>query len=210
MTVCTIPNCGLKTKARGLCNKHYANARHHGRLGQHQRGRVQPTATLEERLRHHGWTEVLHDSTSVDTPCWEWNGYRDRHGYGQLQSGGGVVKYANRVAAEVWIGPIPEGHSVCHRCDNPPCINPDHLFYGPQAANVADMLFKRRESNGERNPQHKITDLEVQELRARYAAGGITQKQLARDYGISKAQVGRIIRRERRPRMTNPQIRIAG
>jgi hypothetical protein len=78
--------------------------------------------------------------------CWLWMGHRLARGYGMISMGGrkGRPELAHRVAYALTYGPIPEGVDVLHRCDNPPCVRPDHLFLGNQAENMADMRRKGR------------------------------------------------------------------
>lgn len=75
--------------------------------------------------------------------CLEWQGYRMPNGYGHVAFLG-RMRLAHRVAYELTHGPIPEGMLVCHRCDNPPCTDPEHLFLGTHSDNVQDMLRKGR------------------------------------------------------------------
>ena len=79
----------------------------------------------------------------MSAECWEWRGLRDKHGYGRK----GPYKTTHRLAWEWANGPVPAGMCVLHRCDNPPCCNPDHLFLGTQADNLADMVAKGRHHN---------------------------------------------------------------
>ena len=78
--------------------------------------------------------------------CWEWTAYRDPLGYGRLNVDG-VPVLAHRLAYELEHGAIPDGMCILHRCDNPPCVNPDHLWLGTQADNSLDMASKGRWRN---------------------------------------------------------------
>lgn len=105
---------------------------------------------------------------------------------------------AHRKAWMLENGPIPDGMFVCHRCDNPPCCRPDHLFLGTPAENSADMTAKGRQARnrGTRAPGAKATAEQVRELRRRYAAGGVSTHQLAREFGMSSMSVWRIVTRQ--------------
>lgn len=131
--------------------------------------------------------------------CWVWTGgsntaKRGRN-YGIVHSAGRHF-LTHRFAWTLENGPIPEGLTVCHHCDNPPCVRPSHLFLGTPADNAADKAQKGRAQrlSGESNPGGgKLTTADVAEIRARYAAGGIYQWQLGREYGVSQAMIGYIV-----------------
>lgn len=139
------------------------------------------------RLKKNGWTVT-------DTGCWEWNGYRMPRGYGSLKYHS-QHRLAHRLAHEAWVGPIPDGHQVNHRCDNPPCINPEHLYAGTQEDNMRDMSERSRFPTGENHWWVKLTESDVRSIRTEYAAGGVTQSELAKKFGVSQTLVSSIVRR---------------
>ncbi len=132
---------------------------------------------------------------AVDSGCIEWTGYRRPLGYGEIGVGRrdeGTVA-THRAAWELAHGPIPAGMFVCHRCDNPPCCNVDHLFLGTCADNVADMVAKGRGARGDRLPHTKLSDDDVARLRRIAAGGGVTQQQIAAAFGVSQPYVSQLL-----------------
>jgi len=126
--------------------------------------------------------------------CWEWIGSLRSTGYGQLYFKGKPAA-AHRVSYILNNGPIPLGMFVCHTCDNPRCVRPDHLWLGTAADNTHDMDVKgravRRGPRGERSSKSKLTIAQVQLIRIRYPAESITE--LAREYSVSFNSIRRII-----------------
>ena len=127
--------------------------------------------------------------------CIEHQGSRWKTGYGRT-SVKGKWTAAHRLAYIEANGPIPEGMCVLHRCDNPPCVNPDHLWLGTFADNNRDRSEKGRGADvrGEKNPQAKVTWAVVLEMREKWAAG-ISPKELAAEYGLSRCNVSKIVNR---------------
>lgn len=134
-----------------------------------------------------------------NTGCWLWDAATARGGYGAFKVDGRLCG-AHRVAWEIYVGPINCGLSVLHRCDQPLCVNPSHLFLGTSADNVADRESKGRTSRGarhrervawgENNGQAKLSAADVAAIRSSHE---LTQASLAREYGVSQQQVSRIL-----------------
>lgn len=145
-----------------------------------------PIEPIEDRF----WRYVTRAS---DAECWPWTGATTKRGYGMLPAGDRNAgerrnNMAHRISWALAHGPIPEGMDVCHSCDNPPCVNPAHLFIGTRADNMRDCARKGRSCKGERNGQAKITAADVRDIR-RLRAQGEKLLPLARRYGLTEGTV---------------------
>lgn len=127
--------------------------------------------------------------------CWLWTGHLIKHGYGRFNCYGSQFS-AHRISWELHFGVIPDGLFVLHKCDNPSCVRPEHLFVGTQADNVRDMTKKGRahKASGEDHASVKLTWKKVRSIRERYAAGGISVRQLAREHGLTNGAMWQAIR----------------
>lgn len=131
--------------------------------------------------------------------CWLWMGAHGLHGHGQIYIGSVTnLTSAHRISWLLHHGPIPDGLSVLHRCDNPPCVNPEHLFLGTQKDNMQDAIEKGRfkflaPRRGPSNNKAKLTWTQVADIRSAYI-GGVTLSQLSRDYSMARATLRRIVR----------------
>jgi hypothetical protein len=132
----------------------------------------------------------------VHGQCWVWSTGKSRKGYGQFYRGGSSL-LAHRTSWELHNGLIPDGLLVCHHCDNPPCVNPAHLFLGTVADNTRDAAAKGRMVRGERMHTAKLTADLVIEIRQRHRKSSRTDgvAALAREFGVSSQSILRIIRR---------------
>lgn len=128
--------------------------------------------------------------------CWVWTRSTDKRGYGRIGSGGrGPWRSAHRVSWELANGPILGDLQVLHRCDNPPCVRPDHLFLGTHADNFADATQKGRLNRGVANNMARLNDDLVREIRRRHDAGeGSTS--IARSLGFGVNTVWRVAVRQ--------------
>lgn len=117
------------------------------------------------------------------------------NGYGSFGVEG-IMKYAHRVSYEIANGEIAKGMNVLHKCDNPSCVNPDHLFLGTQKENMEDCVKKKRRNApvGERQHLSKLTKEKVLEIRE--LAKSITQRKISEMYNISEVAISCIILRK--------------
>lgn len=126
--------------------------------------------------------------------CWEWTGTHHRQGYGYTWTRDKYI-LSHRYVWIITNGEIPDDLKVLHKCDNPCCVRPSHLFLGTQLDNMKDRKQKNRHAQliGELNPNCKVTDVQVGEIRRRYAMGNVLYKDIAKDMGISISTVGKIV-----------------
>lgn len=124
--------------------------------------------------------------------CWLWEGASpgDR-GYGTIRVGDDNVG-THRVSWMLHYGPIPEGKIVCHHCDTPECVRPDHLFLGTEQDNIDDRDAKNRQARGETSGMSKLTDESVREIR-RLRSIGHTQQDIADRFGVSSVAVSCVL-----------------
>lgn len=137
----------------------------------------------EERVKRF-WAKV-----EKGPGCWDWTGGEASCGYGRFE-GWPSSRRTHRIAYEIAFGPIPDGLCVCHHCDNPRCVRPDHLFLGTQADNVADMMKKgrHRAPTWKANSATRLDPQRVMEIRGRITAGqGL--RSIARQLGVAYATV---------------------
>lgn len=180
MKTCTL--CDKPSRALGLCMTHYNDAKRRDRGARiiARRG-----MTTLQKLQ-------LYVVPGTGDECFKWIGSVNTSGYGRIQIDGQRV-LAHRAAYIVFKGEIPEGMKVLHRCDNPRCTNPEHLFLGTQLENIADMMQKNRQYDrtGSKHGKAKLTESDVLAIRADTRS----HKEIANDYGIVVGYVGNIKRR---------------
>lgn len=129
--------------------------------------------------------------------CWLWTASTKGIGYGQITCANRLDRHVPSRASYMWHkGPIGPGLQVCHKCDNPPCVNPDHLFLGTMADNMSDKVSKGRQAKGEANGRVVLAEKQVQEVRDTYASGGVSQRKLAKQYGVCQRTITIIVNRK--------------
>lgn len=204
---CLISGCPKRARGHGWCSTHYTRWRKTGDpLGLLPPNR-KPPPLRPVRPKRERWEEHVQRASEPDG-CWIWQGSRGNYGYGQLRTGDpGKLERAHRLAWEFYRGSIPIGLQVLHRCDNPPCVNPDHLFIGTPRDNAADRQRKGRQNRKSGDLRHRVphgeqmgraahlTTADVIRIRERVAAGE-SRASVARDFPISAQQVGSIVARK--------------
>jgi|ERR1035441_3407969 hypothetical protein len=153
--------------------------------------------TFEERF----WSRVYIDTAGIG--CWLWTGHQERFGHGRLYAcyPSTFMILAHRASWILNYGPVPDGLCVLHKCDNPPCVRPDHLFLGTIADNNDDRDRKGRHvtAHGESVSNHVLTEKQVLQIRAIYAAGTVSQLRLAIQFQCSEKNIFYIVHRQHWP-----------
>lgn len=134
-----------------------------------------------------------------ETGCWEWQGYKNEDGYGRA-SYGGKLELAHRMTYTMFKGNIPKGMCILHKCDNPGCCNPEHLFVGTRSDNMQDMLAKGRGSKrqvfGEEHSHTSFTELDILEIRKDWHESTISCRDLGEIHGVTPGCISAICRGE--------------
>jgi hypothetical protein len=210
---------GPRAASQGQSPRSQSRQGHRGRAttrprqGRRVRMAIHRYMTFEERF----WAQV-----EKTDGCWLWTGNKDRDGYGHIKHGGKSIG-AHRASYLIHNGEIPEGQVICHTCDNPACVRPDHIFSGTVADNNRDRDEKGRSASGDRNASRlyperrprgenhhwqtkpwtrmtgekngraKLTQETANEIRAKWETGQYTKRALSCLYGVSDVQIGKIV-----------------
>lgn len=225
MKLCTAQPCDRPQNAKGLCHKHYMLLRKYGRTNRitkpmggkclvdeclipvlsndlcskhYQRARR--TGNLDDPIRESEKDRFMRHVEVMTSGCWAWNGNTMRHS----KRGIFILKRKNtlayRAAWILFVGEIPDGLLACHKCDNPNCVNPDHLFIGTHKDNMQDAKRKGRinttiRQRGGAHTSAKLKEYQVIEIRKRLAAGE-KQPLLAAEYKVSTSLISAINTRQ--------------
>jgi len=157
---------------------------------------------IDNKGRARFWRKVNGNGLTVSHvanlgACWMWIGSPVSSGYGRMWVDGRPL-LAHRISYEIHNGVEPGSLFVCHRCDVKLCVNPEHLFLGTQTDNARDMVAKGRNRPwppGEGHHLAKLTEADVRSIRDQYAAGGVSQRALARRFGVAQSNIGLVISR---------------
>jgi DNA-binding transcriptional regulator YiaG len=194
---CSISGCPNKYRSIGLCSSHWKIFKKYGsavplcfcgELAQTNGGNrgaslLCKSHTLLERF----WQNV---DVKSDSECWEWNATKTAAGYGVLYWNNENT-YAHRLSIEISGRTIPDGFHACHKCDNPSCVNPKHLFAGTAADNMKDKMSKNRQVYGEKHYNSKLSNHDIINIR-KLLKQGVSQSDLALQFNVGQDHISRI------------------
>mgnify|MGYP000868179549 CR=1 FL=1 len=143
---------------------------------------------IPESVARRFWSHV---ALAGPDDCWEWTAFIDKHGYGRFSYNNQMVQ-THRFSFTLAHGSIPPDHEVCHKCDNPKCCNPAHLFLGTHQDNMTDMKTKKRARTLATTT--KITRTLKRQIREAYIAENVSQQELAARFGVHITTVSKIVR----------------
>lgn len=170
---CSIDLCDKLAMKRGLCEPHYKKAWRRGDLEKFKK-----ISSIDRFLEH---TNISKDG------CWLWSGPKLLAGYGKFGVRGKTVS-AHRFSYSHYIGKIPEAMHICHTCDTPACVNPDHLFLGTHQDNMRDKVAKLRQPRGENTVGVKLTENKVHQIK-KFISDGVSKSKIARHFDVSRASI---------------------
>lgn len=172
--------------------------------------KIKPTLSEIERF----WSNVNKTGKTMphmESSCWDWSAAKNIYGYGRC-GGGYRTVLAHRFLWTIELGDIPQGLFVCHKCDNPACVNPNHLFLGTALDNTRDKENKGRGNHatgdkcgsrtkpekrprGESNTNSKLTVFDILAIRDMFATGLFTKAKLASEFNVSTTLIRNIVKR---------------
>lgn len=195
---CSITGCTNKYRAIGYCSSHWKTFKKYGtatpvcwcgELAQTFTGNYTPTNECPEHTTFRRFVENIQIKGPND--CWEWAGSKTSANYGLLYVNG-KLEYAHRFSLELDGRPVPDRHHACHSCDNPPCVNPAHLFVGTPLDNTLDKVQKNRHTYGEKHPHSKLSNEDVATIRVLFEQG-VWQADLARQFNVNSSHISNIV-----------------
>lgn len=132
-----------------------------------------------------------------DNDCWEWEGASLPRRYGLFTFDGERTRVAHKLMLKLWFNGLPHGLLALHACDNPKCVNPNHLWLGTSQENSDDCVQKNRQyrPKGEQHNMAKLTEADVRSIRQRYALGHLPYKSVAAEYGVTAQAIFQVVRR---------------
>lgn len=131
------------------------------------------------------------DKSGDPNSCWPWIKGRDHYGYGQISSKKIKIK-THRLSWIINNGPIPEGLYVCHSCDNPPCVNPKHLWLGTHKDNMGDLVTKGLTKKGVKHWNHKLTESDIRDI-CKHIEAGESQRYISKIFGVANQSISKIV-----------------
>lgn len=180
--ICSVPDCDRKIDARGLCSMHYARLKKHGDPNNHGNLRGKD---LAYKFNYHAPGPFGDD-------CVEWPGSINQDGYGCIKHSY-TTPLAHRLSYELHHGPIEPTDIIRHTCDNPPCVNPNHLVKGTTIDNVNDKISRGRMKVGSQTRSAKLTENEV--LQIRKIGTTVPARVIAERFNTSRRNVSSILSR---------------
>lgn len=186
MITCSIEGCGKRIVAKGFCDRHYRRDR---------QGLCMIAPIIKFGLSLKDRVVKGMGEKNLKTGCIHWTMYRNPDGYGQFGFMGKKV-FAHRSSFEVFNGEIPKDGIVRHCCDNPSCVNPEHLVVGDSWDNVQDCLSRGRFQMGWKHWNTRFTDSDIMMIRELYGTKEMNLKQIGERFGVSFQTISRIVRRD--------------
>lgn len=200
---CSMRKCHRPALKRGMCNRCYL--RWWKQTPKESRPEITTVERFMEKVDKDG--PVPAHASHLGS-CWLWTSAVRPSGHGEFsvsQARGNVS--AHSYALELATGSAcPDGQEACHRCDNPPCVRPSHIYFGTRQQNTDDAWHRERHPVGSERPAARLTEVQVEEIRVRYA-GGESGSWLAKEFGMRPCSIYQITSGVKWPNAAGPITR---